>query len=422
MPDLSGALHRAADTATADRSAIAAAPVLTRIRRRRTVRHASQGAVGLAAAGAVAVVGSQLAAHAPAGPAASSPTSLADSLTVGCGSRLADYVQPDGAPAVTMSLARYDTDPVEPANGPVQLAADVQADGDAAGRVGRTVTYTLVREGAVVAVPTDDWAPGRAVGFDELEPQGLHHWADVTFAACRPDGTASGAPEPGTYGVVAFLVPDRGDWPVPVRSTGVVVRLGEPLAAQDMRPALEDLVISTDGLGPVRLGEAPAADGPGAVLRWEQEGCIAVSGDGSVTGPPTGRWTPTYARTTTPFGTTMPPFGVQVVDGSVRRVDIVTAGPRTAAGIGVGSTLADVLAAYPDAESLGPVAGSGEMPARDLWGVRSGDRLLTFEVATDEPAVDRFTVEPGTVVAVVVGFGADHDGRVYVALGSGCGW
>ena len=94
--DLSRALHDAAQRGTAHRPALDAAPVLQRIRRRRTVRHAVEGTVGVAAVGAVAVGAAQgwdLRGFAPVRPVAPapvtptpspSPTTSAVTGRVGC--------------------------------------------------------------------------------------------------------------------------------------------------------------------------------------------------------------------------------------------------------------------------------------------------------------------------------------------------
>lgn len=429
MNDLTFALRAAADHATADRDPLPAPPVLTRIHRRRTVRYASQGAVGMAAAGAAVVGGVQVAARAPEpSPAA---TGLAESMTVRCGVDLDAFAQPEGAPDVTLRLDAFEAAMVEPADAQVPFTVDVEAARDAVDQAGTSLTYALVQGATVVGLPEPGWVDDQARDFVDEQPDGtgpftLNRWSDVRFGACQEDGTVAGTPAPGTYGVVAFLVPDDGSgWPIPFRSNGVVIHLGDPLGPEAGRPDLESLVISTDGLGPVRLGEAPPAAGPGAVVEWQERGCVVLDDDGNA--QPYGRWAATYGFRTSPFGADLSPFGL-VTDGErVTAIEVVTEGPRTPAGVQVGDSLAQVQSAHPEARLVGRTEPSGALPGRDVWAVVEGDRTLAFQVATDEPGA-AFPAEPGTVMAIVVTLGTDVlDGTNgpdstsgTLALGDGC--
>lgn len=417
MNDLTLALWTAADRATADRDPLPASPVLSRIRRRRTVRYASQGAVGVAAAGAAVVGGAQVAGRGPEPTPAA--TDLADAMAIRCGADLDDLVQPGGAPDVELTLYAYGSGFVAPADANLPLTVDAVASPDAVGQVGTSVTYALFRGDTVVGLPVDDWTDDDAPGFvDNGEPT-LFRYSDVRFEACRADGTVAGSLAPGTYGLVAFLPPgDANDWPVPFRSNGIVVHLSEPTGPEGQRPSLDSLVISSDGVGPVLLGEAPPAGGPGAVVEWLDDGCLTFDEDGEAT--ESGRWTATYSWRTTPYGTSIEPFGLAVEEGRVTRIEVVTDGLATQAGVQVGDTLDDVRAAYPEATLVGQVGASGAVPGRDVWAVVDGDRMLAFEVTTDEPADPPFAVAPGTVAAIVVSLGATYpEGEA--ALGVTCG-
>lgn len=422
MNDLTLALWTAADRATADRDPLPASPVLSRIHRRRTVRYASQGAVGVAAAGAAVVGGVQAVGRAPEpSPAA---TDLADAMTIRCGASIDEYAQPGGAPDVEVLLYSLDPAAVVPSDADVPLTVDVSAAADAVDQAGTSITYALFQGGRVVGLPVDGWVDDGTDGFvDEGEPARsrptMFRYSDVQFAACQEDGTVAESPAAGTYGLVAFLVPDdASDWPVPFRSNGVVVHLGEPTGPEGRRPSLDSLVISPDGVGPVRLGQAPPAEGPSAVVEWRDRDCITFDGDGSRL--VTGRWAATYSWRTTPDGTVTEPFGVAMEDGRVSRIEVVTDGLATEAGVQVGDSLDDVRAAYPDATLVGHVAGSGRIPGRDVWAVTDGDGVLSFEVTTDEPARPATRVTPGTVAAIVVSLGEPYEEGT-VALGLTCG-
>jgi hypothetical protein len=391
--------------------------VLSRIHRRRTARYASQGAVGLAAAGAAVVGGIQVAGRAPEPTPAA--TGLADAMTIRCGAAIADYAQPEGAPDVELQLYVFGTGLFTPADADVPLTLDVTASADAVGQVGTSVTYALFEGDTVVGLPVAGWTDDSSQGFVDNGGPAMFRHSDVQFGACQEDGTVAGSPAPGTYGLVAFLPPtDANDWPVPFRSNGIVVRLGEPTGPEGQRPSLESLVISPDGVGPVRLGEAPPAEGPGAVVEWLDDGCVTFDEDGEPTTG--GRWTATYSWRATPYGTVIEPFGVVVDDGRVSRIEVVTDGPATEAGVQVGDTLDDVRAAYPEATLVGHVDGSGEIPGRDAWAVVQGDRLLVFEVTTDEPAgAPQFAIGSGVVAAIVAQQGTTYEGGT-AATGAAC--
>lgn len=418
MNDLTFALRAAVDHATADRDPLPASPVLSRIHRRRTVRYASQGAVGLAAAGAAVVGGMQVAGRAPEpSPAA---TGLAEAMTVSCGAAIDDYAQPDGAPQMRLSLDASEADMVEPADAEIPFFVLADAPPETLEQAGTTLTFALIDDGVVVGMPAAGWSDDAGTGFGaDGDPRQLIRWLDVPFAACQPDGSVTGSLAPGTYAVVAFLVPDEPtDWPIPFRSSTLVLHLGDPLGEATQRPALDTLVISTDGVGPVRLGEAPPADGPSPVVEWLDDGCLTFDEDGEAT--ESGRWAATYSWRTTPYGTSTEPFGLAVANGLVTRIEVVTDGLATDAGVQVGDALDDVRAAYPDATLIGHVGPSGAVPGRDVWAVVGSDRLLAFEVTTDEPASGpQFDIGPGTVAAIVVGLGATYPEGT-AALGVTC--
>ena len=83
-----------------------------------------------------------------------------------------------------------------------------------------------------------------------------------------------------------------------------------------------------------------------------------------------------------------------------------------------GFRLAELFDAYPDATLVGHVTGSGVLPGRDVWAVADGDRMLAFEVTTDEPSTASWlVVDPGIVAAIVASQGTTYpDGAVAMGL------
>lgn len=249
MFDLNTALHDAARSGTERRPDIAAGPVLTRIRRRRTARVAVGSTVGVAAAGAVAL-------------------------------------------------------------GVVQLAGMRGAD---------------------------------------------------------PTPPASTAPAPAPT--------DEPTTPAPTTpSDDPVEPTDEPTAPADTRPPLEDLVISLDGLGPLAIGSTvPATPAPTDLIRWDADFCAGTEVPG--------RWLTSYDDLIDADGKHWQPFSVSVFEDHVLRINVQVAGPHTAEGIEVGSTLAQLQAAYPGLEKVRSAVDTG-IPI-DAWGLRDGETTLVFEVSAN---------------------------------------
>lgn len=270
MFDLSTALHDAARSGTERRPALAAGPVLSRIRRRRTARVAVESTVGVAAAGAVALGAVQLAGMRSPDPAPPAST----------------------APAPAPTDERTTPPPTTPSEDPIE--------------------------------PTE-----------------------------------------------------------------------EPTAATDTPPPLEDLVISLGGLGPLVIGASvPATPAPTDLIRWDADFCAGTEVPG--------RWLASYDDVIDADGKHWQPFSVSVFEDHVMRIDVQVAGPHTAEGIEVGSTLAQLQAAYPGLEKLRSAVDTG-VPI-DAYGLRNGETTLVFEVSANGDAPDPYW-QPGEldrVVAIVL--------------------
>lgn len=121
-------------------------------------------------------------------------------------------------------------------------------------------------------------------------------------------------------------------------------------------PALEDLIISTDGLGPLRVGQAvPSADPAGDILIYDPEACAwAVADDPSYPASDFGRWVANYDVDLQE--TYVGPFGAVVSDGVVDIIGIYSEAPHTETGARLHMTREELLLAYPtglELETLG---------------------------------------------------------------------
>lgn len=78
-------------------------------------------------------------------------------------------------------------------------------------------------------------------------------------------------------------------------------------------------------------------------------------------------------------------LAAMVVDGTVRRVDVIEPGIPTAAGVGVGSSAADLNRAYPWASTSMPhkYISGGHYVVVDILDSPGGPRRLVFETAED---------------------------------------
>lgn len=367
--------------------------LVAQARRRRTVRTATYGAVGVGTAAAVTVGGMtglgllDRRDPAPAPPATPTqeptPTpsevrpAWMDIQAPRCGEVL-DLEQPDLADApftasiptgrvtfdlsgpvvvnVGLTAARSS---LVPASWDGLTAALVDTDGTVVG-LSTLGSYSTVR-----VCPDAPDLPGAALSLYVLDP---------TVDASEEDATSSSPHLASPH--LAF----GGPWPVEV-----LAAVDEPVA-----PDLAGLVIGFEGMGPLRLG-APVAEAQ-PVVRWEEDLCVTE--DGGIVVETRGGWVAGYGDD--PFAA---PFSV-LLDGDaegdlVFAIEVVEAGPHTAEGIEVGSTLAEVQAAYPSLRLAAPAAGS----PIEVWVVEEGPTALVFEVSV---ATDEYPWEPGVVKLIRV--------------------
>ena len=149
------------------------------------------------------------------------------------------------------------------------------------------------------------------------------------------------------------------------------------------RPALSQLVLSSEGLGPMLFGVTPETDPALRLVLFDPIGCTdAVTGFdmGIVAGDEyAGGWfvDPFYELPPTPE-TNGQPFGISVDEAAgnvLQRVDLYTGDIPTDGGVRIGDDRADVLAGHPSAALV-----SGGLT--DVYVVTGTKGILQIEVAT----------------------------------------
>lgn len=150
-----------------------------------------------------------------------------------------------------------------------------------------------------------------------------------------------------------------------------------------------ETVLSTAGLGALRMGSPVPADAP---VRWNPAACPAYGADGSPTGGSTGLWEATDPVSGTISLDRATPFGLLTDSGTrqgpIALLQVWSSQYRTASGLRVGSADGEVRAALPRASVLS----DGQSRAYSV--VSRGWRLtITVADSGGGPLSDRSTVQ-----------------------------
>lgn len=131
------------------------------------------------------------------------------------------------------------------------------------------------------------------------------------------------------------------------------------------RPSLEELILSFDGLGPLRLGDDPSMYDPAT--------SIVELGEPGWCGDAPPLWEAVFPDR--PFGNGFRAFDIRVRDVGIEAIIVVSPKVTTVEGLRVGAPLADMLAIYPTAEFVGTQA------QQDRYVVRGEPGTLLLDVA-----------------------------------------
>lgn len=158
-------------------------------------------------------------------------------------------------------------------------------------------------------------------------------------------------------------------------------------------------------MAPLRVGTRLAQDAATSSLAiWKADACAGTDAPG--------RWV-------TPFPDVFGPYVLWTDNsGELTRINVLSPGPHLADGIGIGSSLAELQSARPDATLIASLAASGDMA---LWQINDANGIVVFEISNDEKVYQK---PDGTILAMSIlaagdphGFLVNHASSYYPAYG-----
>lgn len=164
--------------------------------------------------------------------------------------------------------------------------------------------------------------------------------------------------------------PDTGADPTPSDTVASPTATPTP-TADASKPQLDELFLTTEGMGELEFGETPPTGDPGVnLVEFDSHACDAE-------GMP-GLWLATYPDIDEGLGP-QAPFAVQVLGDAVTRIDVNSSEIFTDTGIHIGSSLDEVLGVY----SGGPDQVVNHADVSDVYVIKGTKGQLQFEVAVD---------------------------------------
>ena len=160
---------------------------------------------------------------------------------------------------------------------------------------------------------------------------------------------------------------------VPVETPSSTPEPTTTTPAAGSKPAVTDLVLSTEGLGELHIGEAPPVENPTTDLVTHSPDACAGTGS-----PTPDLWIANYPESDEGFGP-QAPFAIQVTGDVLTRIDVNTSDIITDQGLSVGSSLDAVLGTYPG----GPDEVVNHADVSDVYVFLGETGKLMFEVAVD---------------------------------------